>query len=131
MSIAFAAQCSSRFWSRLVLLSGLKLSADKLYRDVFKRLQKRYVNIRRLRTNNNSSKRFSKFMPLVYVSFHQSCPGFDGMRSVLFQQRRLFPMLFFSTIRQIFCLSLLLLMRPWCPSNLSFVNTAGTLQLFF
>ena len=33
----------------------------------------------RLQENNNNSERFFKFMPLVSVSFHQSCTGFDGM----------------------------------------------------
>ena len=61
-----------------------------------------------LRTNNNNSERFFKFMPQVSVSFHQSCPGFDGMRAidnvsreVLFEQR-IFPLIFISTIRQMF-----------------------------
>ena len=37
----------------------------------------------RLRTANNTLvKCFFKFMPLESVSFHQSCPSFDGMRSV-------------------------------------------------
>ena len=75
---------------------------------------------RNVKTTNNNSERFFKFMPLVSVSFHQSCPGFDGMRSidnasreVLFEQR-IFPLIFISTIRQMFCLSPLLLMRIWC-----------------
>ena len=44
-------------------------------------------------------------------SFHQSCPGPDGIRSienasrqVLFEQR-IFPLIFISTIRQILCLN--------------------------
>ena len=56
-------------------------------------------------------------MTLVTASFHQSGPCFDGMRSidnpsreVLFEQI-IFPLIFISTIRQIFCLPLLLLMR--------------------
>ena len=37
----------------------------------------------RLRTANNTIvKCFFKFMPLVSVSFHQSCPSFDGIRSI-------------------------------------------------
>ena len=32
--------------------------------------------------NNNNSERFFKFMLMVSVSFHHSCPGFDGMRSI-------------------------------------------------
>ena len=50
------------------------------------------------------AKGFLKFMPLVSVSFHQSCPGLDGMRSidnasrqVLFKQR-IFPLIITSTI---------------------------------
>ena len=36
-----------------------------------------------LRTANNTIvKCFFKFMPLVSVSFHQSCPSFDGIRSI-------------------------------------------------
>ena len=54
------------------------------------------------------------------VSFHQSCLGLDGMRSinnaspqVLFEQR-IFLLIFIATIQQIFCLSPLLLMHIWC-----------------
>ena len=59
-------------------------------------------------------------MPLVSVSFHQSCPSFDGMRSIdntsrqVFLSKKIFPLIFIATIRQIFCLSPLLLMRIWC-----------------
>ena len=54
------------------------------------------------------------------VSFHQSRLGLDGMRSinngcpqVIFEQR-IFPLIFISTIQQLFCLSPLLLMHIWC-----------------
>ena len=70
-----------------------------------------------IRANDNNSERFFKFMPLVSASFHQSGPGFDGIRSVdnpsrevLFEQI-IFPLIFISTMRQIFCLPPLLLMR--------------------
>ena len=73
-----------------------------------------------IRANNNNSERFFKFMPLVSASFHQSGPSFDGIRSIdnpsreiIFEQI-IFPLIFISTIRQIFCLPPLLLMRIWC-----------------
>ena len=71
----------------------------------------------RLRTANNTIvKCFFKFMPLASVSFHQSCPSFDGIRSIdntsrhCSPEQRIFPLIF----RQIFCLSPLLVMRIWC-----------------
>ena len=54
------------------------------------------------------------------VSFHQSRLGLDGMRSinngcpqVIFEQR-IFPLIFISTIQQVFCPSPPLLMHIWC-----------------
>ena len=57
-----------------------------------------------------NSKRFFENKPLVFFFFlHQSCPGLDvcvpsTMQAVLTEQR-IFPLIFISTIRQIFCLS--------------------------
>ena len=74
----------------------------------------------RLRAKNNNSERFFYFHAPGKCQLHQSSPGLDGMRSidnagrqVLFEQR-IFPLIFISTIRQIFCLSPLLLMRIEC-----------------
>ena len=68
-----------------------------------------------------NSESFSNSCPSVEsVSFHQSCLGLDGMRSinngnpqVIFEQR-IFPLILISMIQQIFCLLPLLLMRIWC-----------------
>ena len=43
---------------------------------------KQQTSGRFLTANNTIVKCFFKFMPLVSVSFHQSCPSFDGMRSI-------------------------------------------------
>ena len=79
-----------------------------------------------------------KFIPLVRVSFHQSCGGLDGMYvidnvscQVLFEQR-MFPLIFISMIQQIFCLSPLLLMGIWCqivPLWIPFAQSYFSLRL--
>ena len=124
MTIAFTMQSGSRFWRRHILL----LKADLNFRTqtVPRRyywLQQRDINIRRQVTFEQiitTVEGFSNSCPwMVSVSFHQSCLGFDGMhaidnasRQVTFEQR-IFPRIFISTIRQIFCLTPLLLMHPW------------------
>ena len=71
------------FWSRHVLLSGPKLQNTN-YTDMFSAAVTRHDKQQtsgRLRTANNTTvKCFFKFM--VSVSFHQSCPSFDGIRSI-------------------------------------------------
>ena len=121
--IAFTAQTGSRFWSRHVLLSGPKPQNTNCT-DMFSTAVMRHKQQTsgRLRTANNTIvKCFFKFMPLVSVSFHQSCPSFDGIHSIVSTSRQVllskeyyFPLIFIATIRQIFCLSPLLLMRIRC-----------------
>ena len=71
------------FWSRHVLLRGPKLQNTN-YTDMFSTAVTRHDKQQtsgRLRTANNTTvKCFFKFM--VSVSFHQSCPSFDGIRSI-------------------------------------------------
>ena len=77
-------QRGSRFWSRHVLLSWPKLQNTNCT-DVFSTSVTRHKQETSscLRTANNTIVKCSfKFMPLVSVSFHQSCPSFDGMRSI-------------------------------------------------
>ena len=84
MTIAFTALSGSRFWSRHVLLSGPKPQNTNCT-DMFSTAVTRHKQQTsgRLQTANNTIvKCFFKFMPLVSVSFHQSCPSFDGMRSI-------------------------------------------------
>ena len=84
MTIAFTALSGSRFWSRHFLLSGPKIQNTNCT-DMFSTAVTRHKQQTsgRLRTANNTIvKCFFKFMPLVSVSFHQSCPSFDGIRSI-------------------------------------------------
>ena len=63
---------------------------------------------------------FSNSCPLVSVSFHQSCPSFNGMRSIdntlrqVLLSKEYFLWSSLQPIRQMFCLSPILLMRIWC-----------------
>ena len=84
MIIAFTALSGSCFWSRHVLLSGPKPQNTNCT-DMFSTAVTRHKQQTsgRLRTANNTIvKCFFKFMPLASVSFHQSCPSFDGIRSI-------------------------------------------------
>ena len=75
MTIAFTALSGSRFWSRHVLLSGPKLQNKSEEKRMFSQA-KQQTSGRFLTANNTIVKCFFKFMPLVSVSFHQSCPKF-------------------------------------------------------
>ena len=110
----FTALSGNRFWTRHVLLSGPKLQNTNCT-DTFSTAltrHKQQTSGRLLRANNTIVKLnvFFKFMPLVSVSFHKSCPSFDGMRSIdntsrqVFLSKKIFPLIFIATIRQIFCL---------------------------
>ena len=84
MTIAFTALSGSRFWRRHVLLSWPKLQNTNCT-DTFSTAATKHEQQTsgRLRTANNTIvKCFFKFMTLVSVSFHQSCPSFDGIRSI-------------------------------------------------
>ena len=84
MTIAFTALSGSRFWSTHVLLSGPKLQNTNCT-DMFSTAVTRHKQQTsgRLRTANDTIvKCFFKFMPLVNVSFHKSCPRFDDIRSI-------------------------------------------------
>ena len=75
-------------------------------------------------------------MPLVSVSFHQSCPRFDGICSIDSTSRQVllskeWSLIFIATIRQIFCLSPLLLMCIRCqffPSWIPFEHSNFSLR---
>ena len=78
-------------------------------------------------------------MSLVSVSFHQSYPRFVGIYAFHGQhkppsppQQRIFLLIFIATIREIFCLSPLLVMRIWCqffPSWKPFDHSNFSLKL--
>ena len=76
-------QCK-RFWSRHVLLSGPKLQntncTNKFSTAVTRHKQQTSGQLQT--ANNTTVKGFFRFMSLVSVSFHQSCPSFDGMHSI-------------------------------------------------
>ena len=84
MNVAFTVLSGSRFWSRDVLLTGPKLQntncTDMLSTAVRRHKQQTSGGLQT--ANNTIVKCFFKFMPLVSVSFHQSCPSFDGIHSI-------------------------------------------------
>ena len=139
MIIAFAALSGSRFWNRHVLLSGPKLqntNCTDMFSTAVTRHDKQQTSGRLRTANNTTVKCFFKFM--VSVSFHQSCPSFDGIRSIdtdkppSSPEQRIFPLIFIATIWQIFCLSPLLLMRILCqffPSWIPFELSNFSLRL--
>ena len=85
MIIAFATLSGSRFWNRHVLLSGPKLqntNCTDMFSTAVTRHDKQQTSGRLRTANNTILKCFFKFMPLVRVSIHQSCPSFDRIRSI-------------------------------------------------
>ena len=83
--------------------------------------------------NNTIVKRFFKFMPLVSVSFKFWWYVFHWQRKLPSSpEQGIFPLIFIAMIRQIFCLSPLLLMRIWCqffPSWILFDHFNFSLRL--
>ena len=122
MTIAFTTLSSSRFWSRHVLLSGPKLQNTNCT-DMFSTAVTRHKQQTsgRLRTANNT---------IVKCFFQIHAPGKCFISSIMSKfwwytfhrqhkppsspEQRIFPLIFIATIRQIFCLSPLMLMRIWC-----------------
>ena len=141
MTIAFTALSGSRFWSRHVLLSGPTLQTtnctDTLSTAVTRHKQQ---TSGRLRTANNT---------IVKCFFQIHAPGKCFISSIMSKfwwyafhiqqhkapsspEQRIFPLIFIATIRQIFCLSPLLLMRIWCqffPSWIPFEHSNFSLRL--
>ena len=113
---------------RVLVLSGFR--TKKLLR------RKQQTSVL-LRTNNTIVKDLFKFMLLLSVLFHQSCPSFDGMRRRQHKppsspEQRIFPLIFIATIRQIFGLLPLLLMCIWgqfFPSWIPFEQSNFSLRL--
>ena len=122
MTIAFTALSGSRFWSRHVLLSGPKLQNTNCT-DMFSTAVTRHKQQTsgRLRTANNT---------IVKCFFQIHAPGKCFISSIMSKfwwytfhrqhkppsspEQRMFPLIVIATIRQIFCLSPLLLTRVWC-----------------
>ena len=140
MTIAFTALSGSRFWSRHVLLSGPKLQNTNCT-DTFSTAVTRHKQQTsgRLRTANNT---------IVKCFFQIHAPGKCFISSIMSKfwwytfhrqhkppsspEQRIFPLIFIATIRQIFCLSPLLLMRIWCqffPSWIPFEHSNFSLRL--
>ena len=127
MTIAFTALSGSHFWSRRVLLRGPKFQntncTDTFSTTVIRHKQQTSGRLRM--ANNTIVKRFLKFMPpgkcfissimskFWWYAFHRQ------HKLPSSPEQRIFPRIFTATIRQIFCLSPLLLMM----SILSIVNT--------
>ena len=125
----------SRFRSRRVLLSGPKFqntNCTHMFSTAVMR-HKQQTSGRLGMANNTIVKRFFKFMPpgkcfissimskFWWYAFHRQHKLPSSPEQIIF------TLIFTVTIRQIFCLSPLLLMM----SILSIVNTIWTLQLFF
>ena len=140
MTIAFTALSGSRFWSRHVLLSGPKLQNTNCT-DMFSTAVTRHKQQTSgcLRTVNNT---------IVKCFFQIHAPGKCFISSIMSKfswytfhrqhkppsspEQRIFPLIFIATIRQIFCLSPLLLMRIWCqffPSWIPFEHSNFSLRL--
>ena len=140
MTIAFTALSGSRFWRRPVLLSWPKLQNTNCT-DTFSTAATKHEQQTsgRLRTANNT---------IVKCFFQIHAPGKCFISSVMSKfwwytfhrqhkppsspEQRIFPLIFIATIRQIFCLSPLLLMRIWCqffPSWIPFEHSNFSLRL--
>ena len=135
LTIAFTALSGSCFWSRHVLLSGPKLQntncTDKFSTAVMRHNQQTSGQLQT--PNNTIVKGFFRFMSLVSVSFHQSCPSFDGLRSIDNTSRQV--LLSKECYFDLHCndstnlLSLATSVNAYLMSILSIVNTDWTLQL--
>ena len=131
MTIAFTGLSGSRFWSRHVLLSGPKLQNKSEEKRMFSQA-KQQTSGRFLTVNNT----------IVKCFFQIHAPGKCFISSIMSKfwwyafhrqhkppsspEQRTFPLIFIATIRQIFCLSSLLLMRIWYqffPSWILFTPT--------
>ena len=140
MTIAFTALSGSRFWSRRVLLSGPKPQNTNCT-DMFSTAVMRHKQQTsgRLRTANNT---------IVKCFFQIHAPGKCFISSIMSKfwwyafhrqhkppsspEQRTFPLIFIATIRQIFCLSPLLLMCIWYqffPSWILFDHSNFSLRL--
>ena len=142
MTIAFTTLSGSRFkfWSRHVLPSGPKLQNTNCT-DTFSTAITRHKQQTsgRLRTANYT---------IVKCFFQIHAPGKCLISSIMSKfwwyvfhrqhkppsspEQRIFPLIFIATIRQIFCLSPLLLMRIWCqffPSWIPFEHSNFSLRL--
>ena len=140
MTVAYTALSGSRFWSRNVLLSEPKLQNTNCT-DTFSTAVTRHKQQTsgRLRTANNT---------IVKCFFQIHAPGKCFISSIMSKfwwytfhrqhkppsspEQRIFPLIFIATIRQIFCLSPLLLMRIWCqffPSWIPFEHSNFSLRL--
>ena len=135
MTIAFTALSGSRFWS------GPKLqntNCTDMFSTALTRHDKQQTS-GRLRTANNT---------IVKCFFQIHAPGKCFISSIMSKfwwytfhrqhkppsspEQRIFPLIFIATIRQIFCLSPLLLMRIWCqffPSWIPFEHSNFSLRL--
>ena len=139
MIIAFAALSGSRFWNRHVLLSGPKLqntNCTDMFSTAVTRHDKQQTSGRLRTANNTILKCFFKFMPLVRVSIHQSCPSFDRiyvpsttLAAKFSWAKNISSDLHCNDLTNL--LSLATSANAYLMSILSIVNTVWTLQLFF
>ena len=140
MTIALTALSGSRFWRRHFSLRGPKLQNTNCT-DTFSIALTRHKQQTSgcLRTANNT---------IVKRFFQIYAPGKCFISSIMSKfwwyafhrqhkppsspEQRIFPLIFIATIRQIFCLSPLLLMRIWCqffPSWIPFEHSNFSLRL--
>ena len=139
MTIAFTALSGSRFGSRHVLLSGPKLqntNCTDMFSTAITRHDKQQTSGRLLTANNTTVKRFFQIHGKCFIlsimskfwwhTFHRQHKPPSS------PEQRIFPLIFIATIRQIFCLSPLMLMRIWCqffPSWIPFEHSNFSLRL--
>ena len=133
MTIAFTALSGSRFkfWSRHVLLSGPKLQNTNCT-DTFSTAVMRHKQ-------QTSGRLWMANYTIVrcFFQIHLHAHGKGLISSIMSKfwwyafhrqhklpsspEQRIFPLIFISTIRQIFCLPSLLLMHLWCQSFSSWI----------
>ena len=138
MTIAFTALNGSRFWSRHVLLSEPKLENTNCTETISAAVTRhKQQTSGRLRTNNAIVKGFSNHAPgkcfissilskFWWYAFHRQQKPPSSPEQIIC------PLIFNAMIGQIFCLSLLLLMRIWCqffPLWIPFEHSNFSLRL--
>ena len=138
MTIAFTALSGRRFWSRHVLPSEPKLENTNCTETISAAVTRhKQQTSGRLRTNNTIVKGFSNHAPgkcfissilskFWWYAFHRQQKPLSSPEQIIC------PLIFNAMIGQIFCLSLLLLMRIWCqffPLWIPFEHSNFSLRL--
>ena len=142
MTISFTALSGSRFWSRRVLLKGPKLQntdCTDMFSTAVTGHDKQQTSGHLRTANNNDSEMFFQIRGKCFISsimskfwWHTFYRQHKPPKPPSSPEERIFPLIFIATIRQIFCLSPLMLMRIWCqffPSWIPFEHSNFSLRL--